>query len=207
MSNLNSVIPTIISKQLFAPELVGKTYYGEFCDCFSHVLTTNYSGLSEALFSVEARENRCTYLSSALWSCESLDVLTTRDVRIDPIENDEFVFPYLMTQAPIKPIVDMVQIEAYHDAIAALHETDCLVVLGYSFCDSDYHIASLVRGYIETQGKCMIYLDHSGSQTRESLATKLRVGEEYLCNIHVVKINDKSLSAVKDFLLSDESSQ
>lgn len=138
MSNLNSVIPTITSKQLFAPELVGKTYYGEFCDCFSHVLTTNYSGLSEALFSVEVRENRCTYLSSALWSFESLDVLTTRDVRIDPIENDEFVFPYLMTQAPIKPIVGMVQIEPYHDAIAALHETDCLVVLGYSFCDSDY---------------------------------------------------------------------
>lgn len=47
--------------------------------------------------------------------------------------DNDFIFPFLMTPAPVKPIVGACQIKAYADALDVLNQTSLLVVLGYSF--------------------------------------------------------------------------
>lgn len=132
LNNINTVIETITAQNQFTLQEVQDTYYARLRGRFDNVLTTNYTGLSEILFPDLAGKS-CVYLSGALWLFESLESLTSRDVLNEPITSDEFVFPFLMTQVPIKPIVDTTQLRSFSKAIEILDNTALLVVLGYSF--------------------------------------------------------------------------
>lgn len=199
LSNLNDVIKAITDRNLCKQSEYEETYYGKLQGKFDNVLTTNYSGLSETLFPSKT-ENTCIYLSGAFWMFESLESLTARDIRTEPIAQNEFVFPFLMTQAPIKPIIDANQMRSYAKAIEALDSTNLLVVLGYSFCDSDYHIASLVHDYMQHPNNRLIYLSYSGNDSPNDIARKLRLNPDSHYNIEVMVTDDTSISCLIDIL-------
>ena len=124
---------------------------------------------------------------------ESLETLTVRDIRSEPIEHDEFVFPFLMTQAPIKPIVDACQLKAYARALGVLDQTNLLVVLGYSFCDSDRHVGALIHDYMQSSDNRLIYLDYNGKQSVDGIKKLLRLDTDREYDIQIMGTDSSSL--------------
>ena len=193
LNNINSVIETITAQNQFTLQEVQDTYYARLRGRFDNVLTTNYTGLSEILFPDLAGKS-CVYLSGALWLFESLGSLTSRDVLNEPITSDEFVFPFLMTQVPIKPIVDTTQLRSFSKAIEVLDNTALLVVLGYSFCESDSHISAMVRDFMQRSNSRLIYLDHSRNETHSTIKKKLRLDPEGSYNIEILGTSDNDIN-------------
>lgn len=83
--------------------------------------------------------------------------LSIYDILKKKIEPKDFVFPFLMTQAPIKPIVVPEQIEAYAKAITALERANDLVIIGYSLGTADNHINAILHRFAKTKFKRIIY--------------------------------------------------
>lgn len=204
LSNLRDVVETIATAKLYSPEEISATYYGRLRGMFDNVLTTNYTGLSEALFPSYSVEKKCIYLSGTLWQFEHLDSLTTFDLLSQTdckqFGRDEFIFPFLMTQAPVKPIIDARQMETYANALAVLKKTGLLVVLGYSFCESDYHIAALIRDYMQKPDNRLIYLDHKGDMTPNELRRLLRLNISTDADIQILGTNEGGLAELKNTL-------
>lgn len=204
LSNLEEVVRAITWRGLYRPEEIADTYYGKLYDKFNDVLTTNYTGLSEYLFPDSGEVKRCIYLSGTLWQFEELDSLTSRNILSRSSESvpkpNEFIFPFLMTQAPVKPIIDANQIRAYSRAIEVLDKTNLLVVLGYSFCENDRHIAAMARDYITKSDRQLIYLSYSQSVNSGDIKRLLRIAPDFDCNIRVMGTDEKSLSELEEIL-------
>ncbi|MCH5268198.1 MAG: hypothetical protein J1E62_07625 [Lachnospiraceae bacterium] len=141
-------------------------YYSAFSEAFPHsyVLTTNYTPFLERYFCKE----KCIYLAGKLSEFEYPTKLLVKDVTEDigcaeaeEIENNCFVFPFLMTQAPIKPIIAPLQIKAYAKAIDKLENASDLVIIGYSLGKADNHINAILRDYIVNKEKRLIYCVYS----------------------------------------------
>lgn len=207
LSNLRDVVETITVSSLYSPEETAGSYYARFQGMFDKVLTTNYTGLSEALFPGDSSEKKCVYLSGALWQFEHLDSLTTYDLLSEEtheqLGDNDFIFPFLMTQAPVKPIVDAYQIRAYSDALEALNQTGLLVVLGYSFCKSDYHIAALVRDYMQKSDSRLVYLDHGGETDSDKLKSHLRLNQSTASDIQILRTDEDGLNKLRDILKAE----
>lgn len=105
-----------------------------------------------------------------------------------------------MTQAPVKPLVDANQIRAYAKALSALDESDLLVVLGYSFYESDRHVAAIVHDYVTKPGKRLIYMDHSKKLEPADVKRLLGLDEEFDCNIKVMGTGDEDLADLEHIL-------
>lgn len=60
------------------------------------------------------------------------------------IGESDFVFPYLLCQSPVKPVISLNQVIEFGRAAEALINASEIVVLGYSFCEEDAHICSMV---------------------------------------------------------------
>lgn len=199
LNNINTVIDAITTRNQFTLQDIQDTYYARLRGKFDNVLTTNYTGLSDFLFP-ELIGNSCVYLSGALWLFESLGSLTSRDVRKEPIAADEFVFPFLMTQVPIKPIIDTTQLRSFSKAIEILDNTDLLVVLGYSFCESDSHISAMVRDFMQHSNSRLIYLDYSREETPSTIKKKLRLNPEHSYNIDIFGTGDSDINRLIEIL-------
>ena len=197
LDNLNNVVLAISDKSLFLDDST-PNYYKTLSNYFDNVITTNYTSFSDTALRDESTSG--VHLSGALWEFESLSKLATRDVRDEPISDEEFIFPYLMTQAPIKPIVDAQQIKNFSSAIRALNRTRVLVILGYSLCDSDTHIISLIRDYLERDGAKIIYLDYGNSKTPEAICEQLRASSEHSNKIEIKSCTEHSINELKQQL-------
>lgn len=144
-------------------DLQNNNYYlkikNEFKDCVA--ITTNYTPFVEHYF-----KDKSIYLSGKLCDFEYPCELSVRDIRDKGINDNDFIFPFLMTQAPVKPIISQSQIEAYWRAISALKDADVLVVIGYSLCKEDNHINALLREAVLSKKLKFIYCDYASSKER-----------------------------------------
>ena len=101
-----------------------------------------------------------------------------------------------MTQVPVKPLIDYRQIFEYAHAIEAIDTSDLVVVLGYSLCQNDAHICSLLREHIyKCQRNRIIYLSYQSdtngqSITPSDITEKLRASEEHASQIEVIEIGE-----------------
>ncbi len=148
------------------------SYYYEFPQAFDYVLTTNYTPFAKVL---SKEESNAIYLAGSLREFEnasSLDVF-------DAIENsrmleEDVVFPFMMAQSPVKPIISQKQLQQYSSAITALEDIDVLCVLGYSFTDNDAHIASLIRGFLKSRSNKRLIYFKLGEGSSRNVAQRLR---------------------------------
>ena len=198
LQNIDEVIREISNPLFFGDQELSKTYYEKFAGLFDSVLTTNYTSFSDRM--LKNPEKGSIHLSGALWEFESATTLSTRDIRKQTIHDDEFVFPYLMTQAPVKPIVDPRQIKTYATAIKELEQSRRLVILGYSLCETDAHIVSLVRDYLESDEAEVVYLSYNNGDTPESICAKTRSSLKHKDKIKVMTCDDRSLNQLKKLL-------
>lgn len=119
-------------------------YYKEIKSIFSNheykIITSNYTDFSRLELGVD--ENNIAYLAGKLNWFEAQGRFGIYDFSKNdncPFDND-IIFPFLMTQAPIKPIIEPKQLREYYKADIFLNESDVLVVLGYNINPNDDHI-------------------------------------------------------------------
>lgn len=145
LTRLNQVVKTIFDRTTVRKLIDGREcYYSVLRNKFSSVVTTNYTPFAQYL--VDFQEDRIAYLSGSLSMFEYPETLTVSNISSSDkrVGDTDFVFPFLMTQAPVKPIIETNQVKQFGKAIAFLEEADEITVLGYSFCEQDAHIASIV---------------------------------------------------------------
>lgn len=155
------------------------------------VLTTNYTPFIKQFTKTEP-----IFLAGELCDFEAPD-----EFIIDQFKNigdKKLVFPYMLTQAPIKPIIHPRQLENYAKALNHLKEIDVLVILGYGLNDNDDHINAMLHDFLCAQQKHIIYCQYSTESnnnrknTHTQILKKLRV-EDLQCQ-----------SRLKIFFISDD---
>lgn len=166
--------------------------------CF---LTTNYTPFAKQCMNTDKMLNTA-YLAGELSVFELPTELTVKDIRKDSIKINDFIFPFMMTQAMVKPIINKYQLTEYSKAISYLEKIDTLIILGYSLCENDNHIVSLLRDYIMNPKKKIIYFEYDRDGTKninfckDDLRNKLKIGEDVLNRIELITHNGKANDVV-----------
>ena len=183
------------------------SYYKALKNCFNGVITTNYTPYISYL--VDYRWEEVAYLSGTLSMFEDPITLTVRDIAIkkEKIGSSEFVFPYLMTQSPVKPIINQNQVRQFSKALQMLKHADEIVVLGYSFCLEDAHIASMVGEELrKCPEKTLLFLQYYEKESnctteavvRSQLKESLMLNEgTAIRQVKVEFIHDATSDAIK----------
>lgn len=145
-------------------------------DCTA--ITTNYTPFIEHYWG-----DNSIYLAGRLSEFEFPEELSVKDIRKASIESSSFVFPFLMTQAPVKPIVVSNQIREYSKALEKLNKTETIVIIGYSLGQADNHINAMLREFALERTKRIIYCYYVGddpkdaNKKREEILRSLKLAE------------------------------
>ena len=123
-------------------------------------ITTNYTEIAQKIIGLTNDE--IAYLHGKL---NYFEELTTK--RIDKIENvdpKKTIFPYLLVQSGVKPIISPKQIEEFYKACRAVEESEELLIIGYGINPDDEHIANILRRRLENNKKIkyFIHCDNKG---------------------------------------------
>lgn len=186
LTHLDDVVSEMFDQRNVVDRVSTNCYYSLLRGKFNKVLTTNYTPYSASVVNFE--DSRISWLAGRLSQFEHLPELeftdySTSDKRIG---DNDFVFPYLLCQSPVKPVISLAQIREYAKAADALKEADEIVVLGYSFCNEDAHISSMVGEALRSnETRKLVYFRHESENTPPSnrdselskLAKKLRISE------------------------------
>ena len=164
-------------------------YYRAVSENFpdSFAITTNYTPFAEHYF-----EKKCVYLAGRLSEFEVPEELSVKDVRREKIKRTDFIFPFLMTQAPVKPIIVPNQIREYFQAIQELEKRNTLVIIGYSLGEADNHINAILREFAQKKENRILYCAYSSEDNKsiESIkenVTKALKMDKHSENITVVR--------------------
>ena len=144
LEHLDDTVHTMFGSDHVTQKTSANCYYSALRDKFDMVITTNYTPYAASIVSCD--DSRIAWLAGRLSQFEHLPGLEYVDYSSSgkTLEGDVFVFPYLLCQSPVKPIISIAQIDEFARAADVLRATDEIVVLGYSFCNEDAHINSMV---------------------------------------------------------------
>lgn len=115
------------------------------------IVTTNYTQFAEKITGInENKKNGVSdifYLHGKLGLFEDVD-----DKRID--RGDKFVdidkiFPYLLVQSGIKPVINYYQLKELYQGAKALVDADVLFIIGYGMNSDDEHIINILKERLE----------------------------------------------------------
>lgn len=155
LKNLDSILKYIYSDEFindYNKPSKNKNYYKALKNSDLnevYILTTNYTPFLEKYFSVD----KISYLAGKMNLFENSE----KNIVFEFPQKDIIdFFPFLMTQAPIKPILHPMQIDEYYKGINNLNNSDYLVIIGYSLCDNDNHILTIIKDFY-LKNKKIIY--------------------------------------------------
>ena len=143
-------------------------YYALIKEIFSDYevescITTNYTPF------VKCSHGNTIYLSGRLNQFECPQEMRLIGIeQVEKIKKDKIVFPYIMTQSPIKPIIAPEQIDQYLEFKKCLDNTDVLIIIGYSLCKNDNHILSFLRDFVMKENKYIIYYQHEKDDSKKT---------------------------------------
>lgn len=194
LTHLDEVIKRVNNPSSFDRLIKSNTYYAKLKTKFDYVITTNYTPYVTAL--VSNQHSEVARLAGCLSWFERLDTLEFDRYEDEDafISEDTLIFPYLMCQSPVKPIISTNQINEFSKAVGFLKEADEIVILGYSFCDEDAHIASMVSSAIRNNPDMrIVYLDYTpvGETTdklnkrKNALGSQLRLSKSEIDRIEI----------------------
>ena len=110
-----------------------------------NVITTNYTEFAEKI--IELDSSQIKYLHGKLDLFESLE--SKKIAPLSEFSEDEIIFPYILIQSGIKPIVSPFQIKTFSDACNYLKKADYLIILGYGLNSDDEHIVTMIRYFLD----------------------------------------------------------
>lgn len=145
------------------------------------VITTNYTPYVEHHFN---REN-ISFLAGKLSWFEIPNELRVVDLASKDLDkaslDNKFLFPFIMTQAPIKPIISPLQLREYGRALKALDNSDTLVIIGYSLCEEDTHICAMIRDFLSYKNNRIFYCEFKKEGTIDEEKVQMRIAERLHC--------------------------
>ena len=181
LNHLSEIVEYIYSDG-FKKEIGEKykeSYYFLLKECFpkSEAITTNYTPFLEF-----AKFTNTAYLAGKLSQFEIPEELSV--VKIDGQSNleNKFIFPYLSTQAPLKPIIDCAQLTEYYKFMQILEKAEILVVIGYGINENDNHINAFLHDFA-TKKKIIIVTDLSPEECRAAEKLKCKNGHVKICTV------------------------
>ena len=202
LSHLDEVVGYIYSNE-FRTGIDVKyqsSYYSKLKQAFpkSNAATTNYTPFLEF-----AGFDKTIFLAGKLSQFEIPEELRVVEIGGKEDIANKFIFPYMSTQAPLKPIVDCAQLKEYSKFIDTLDNTDVLVIIGYNINDNDNHINALLRDFlIKKPTNCIVfsqYVDSPNDFNREKaisdVAKKLRITS---------KVTKDQITAIPNYGTTDE---
>ena len=207
LDNLQDVVAFLYSNE-YLNEVQPKGYYQKLFSKFSgriyNVITTNYTPFVKNIF------NNAAYVAGELSSFEYPHHLEVKDITRSGLRTKAFVFPFLLTQAPVKPIIEPKQISSYSNMHTALKNSQYLIILGYNINSNDNHINSYIRQFVMRNKTHLIFCKYSNNalskseieQERENITRKLYI-TTVRKNIHVIPFNgnpDVLCDSLNDFL-------
>lgn len=118
------------------------------------IITTNYTSICQE--ELELKDDYFAYIHGKLNLFENLK---TKEIKnLMDFEENDIVFPYLMIQSGIKPIISPYQIKTWNRAIEFLENSECIFILGYGFNSDDEHLHTIIRDSINNEVKIVIFL-------------------------------------------------
>lgn len=209
LHHLNEVISCIYEKD-FVENVADDTnqqYYPTLLECFpnSTAITTNYTPF------VEKYWEHAAYLAGRLCQFEIPEELRLINLKDANSELQGCVFPYLATQAPVKPIIAFEQLDEYRNAMDYIASCNYLVIVGYGVNNADNHINALLRHFLTSgEDKKIIYCAYvkeneryDENKERTELVEKLKITNyEQLAEKIVILPNsgdaEELVSAIKE---------
>lgn len=194
LNNLKVLTEYIYSDD-FCNQCLSHSYYDIFKNEFSVycALTTNYTPFVRKLQICNDNDDRYAFLAGELSLFEVPNELQIVDIRNYELSKSDFIFPFLFTQAPIKPIIEPRSIREYAKALTLLNEIDCLIIVGYSLGSSDNHINALLRDFVMKPSKTIVFCDYSidndfnKKEIEARIKHSLRIHDEIIGNIIILK--------------------
>lgn len=185
LSRLQEVINYIYSTEY--KEEIGETYeksfYHRLSEAFpeSIAATTNYTPFLE--FSAFRKK---IFLAGKLSQFEIPDELRIVDLKESQDIVNKMIFPFLLTQAPVKPIINGTQLEEYNAFIDFLKDLRTLVIIGYGMNENDDHINALLRDFLtRSSDKKIVYCKFMKdgeifdmTKSVDEVAQRLRISDE-----------------------------
>ncbi len=183
---------SINAKRIVSNTAAESYYYSAFKEeniPIDFALTTNYTPFIKTL---DLKDNAYCYLAGTVFEFEYPYEMRIINVcnHSNVIKDNDLVFPYILTQAPVKPIIEPKQIKEYSKAINYLDSCELLIILGYSLSENDNHINSLLREYITKPNKKMLVCHYCCSsdtiscqsnkkeEVKKTICQKLRIKDE-----------------------------
>ena len=85
--------------------------------------------------------------------------LYTKEIKsLKEFEVDEIIFPYLLVQSGIKPVINYYQIESMYKGFTDMINADKLIVIGYGFNSDDEHILNVIRERLRAEKDLVVFI-------------------------------------------------
>lgn len=165
-----------------------------------NVATTNYTNFVESSTSKEV-----VYLHGKMTWFEDLKHLTIYDCTIESErkkieDNIENIIPFILIPSGVKPLICSKQIEAFHNFIEQMNQSNLLVIIGYRFNSEDNHINSIINEWLySSNDNKLIYFNFEESVDFNELGwliEKTDVEKMEFSDECSLKISDKRISNI-----------
>ena len=118
------------------------------------IVTTNYTGFAKEITGID--EKSIFHIHGGMGLFE--DVNNKRIAELSKFKEDEVIFPYLLTQSGVKPVINYSQLKTLYEGSSALMEAEELIIIGYGLNKDDEHILNVLKERLEIGRKIAYYL-------------------------------------------------
>lgn len=125
-------------------------------------ITTNYTSIAQKIIDLQPEE--IAYLHGKLTLFEELE--TKRIAGITEVDRKKTVFPYLLVQSGVKPIISGEQMKEFAKATEWISESEHLLIIGYGINSDDEHITNFLRERLHNKKaiKVFVYSEKKGDE-------------------------------------------
>lgn len=172
----------IINKSLSLTDAErNKLYYynvrklSEYNDSCISCVTTNYTNIGQQIINLP--DDRFSYLHGKLGLFEELE--TKRISTITQIDLKKTVFPYLLVQSGVKPIISPSQIREFYKACSMINDADYMLIIGYGINLDDEHVTTILKERL-MKGRKIKYFVYCHSKESKEWDEKINAVKDQL---------------------------
>ena len=161
------------------------TYYGQITDLIKYIkeknagereghneiaiVTCNYTEILERIIEGRMKKSgvRISHLHGKL---ELFESVTDKQIKhIEEFTEEDRIFPYILIQSGVKPIISPYQIKQFAAANDDFETSEYIVVLGYGLNSDDEHIINMLReqNSHDLRHPKIVYFIHADSKKKE----------------------------------------
>ena len=125
--------------------------------------------------------------------------LTIEDITENPLDRTRFLFPFLMVQSAIKPIIAPAQVIEMQKAYEFLMDSNYLVMIGYGINEDDNHINAFIVDFLRRKNDSqLIYCFYDSKESKISVVEDLELDIKNKLRLDTVSKNIKILKTNGD---------